>query len=55
MILNIIWLIVGGIPLAIEAAALGVLFCITIIGIPFGHQCFKIAKLSLMTFGATVV
>ena len=55
MILNIIWLIAGGIPLAIEAATLGVLFCITIIGIPFGHQCFKIAKLSLMPFGATVV
>ena len=55
MILNIIWLIAGGIPLAIEAATLGVLFCITIIGIPFGLQCFKIAKLSLMPFGATVV
>ena len=54
LILNILWLVLGGIPLAIEAALLGLIFCATIIGIPFGYQCFKIAKLSLMPFGATV-
>lgn len=55
MILNIIWLIIFGLPLAIEAAAIGCVFCITIIGIPFGTQCFKIAKLALMPFGSTIV
>lgn len=52
---NIFWLILSGIPLALGSALLGCLFCITIIGIPFGKQCFKIAKLSLMPFGAQVV
>ena len=54
MLCNILWLIFSGIFLALEAAMLGCLFCITIIGIQFGKQCFKIAKLSLMPFGATV-
>ena len=40
--------------MALESAVIGVLFCITIIGIPFGKQCFKLAKLALMPFGATV-
>ncbi len=55
LLLNIIWIIVGGIPLAVEAAIIGCIFCITIIGIPFGKQCFKLAKLALMPFGASVV
>ena len=54
MILNIIWLIVSGIPLALEHLALGALLCITIIGIPFGMQQFKLAKLALMPFGSEV-
>ena len=54
MLLNIVWLLISGLPLALEAALAGVLFCITIIGIPFGKQCFKIAKLALMPFGAEV-
>lgn len=53
-LLNLIWILVSGIPLAIEAAVLGVLFCVTIIGVPFGLQCFKIAKLALMPFGTSV-
>jgi uncharacterized membrane protein YccF (DUF307 family) len=53
-LLNIFWLIFGGFALAAEAAAIGLVFCVTIIGIPFGLQCFKIAKLALMPFGATV-
>lgn len=55
LLLNILWIIITGIPLAIEAALIGVVFCITIIGIPFGIQCFKIAKLALMPFGSSVV
>ncbi len=54
LLLNILWILITGIPLAIEAAIIGVFFCITIIGIPFGLQCFKIAKLALMPFGASV-
>lgn len=53
-LLNLIWLPVSGIPLAIVAAVNGLLFCATIIGIPFGLQCFKLAKLALMPFGAEV-
>lgn len=53
-VLNIIWMITTGFPLALEAFTIGLGFCITIIGIPFGLQCFKIAKLALMPFGSTV-
>lgn len=53
-IANVIWLIFGGLELAAGFAIVGVLFCITIIGIPFGKQCFKLAGLSLMPFGANV-
>lgn len=35
--------------------ALGLVFCATIVGIPFGLQCFKLAKLALMPFGASVL
>lgn len=55
LLLNILWLIFGGVPLAAGAALNGCLFCVTIIGIPFGKQCFKIAKLALMPFGSSVV
>lgn len=54
LLLNIVWIIFGGLALAVEAALIGVLFCITIVGIPFGKQCFKLAKLALMPFGAQV-
>lgn len=54
-IVNIIWVVLSGIWLAIEAVVIGLVLCITIIGIPFGKQCFKIAKLALMPFGAQVV
>lgn len=54
LILNIIWLIVSGVPLALEHAVFGCLLCVTIIGIPFGMQQFKLAKLALMPFGSEV-
>lgn len=53
-IANIIWIIFGGLELAIVYLCVGLLCCITIIGIPFGKQCFKLAKLALMPFGASV-
>lgn len=54
LILNIIWLIVSGVPLALEHALWGCLLSVTIIGIPFGMQQFKLAKLALMPFGSEV-
>jgi uncharacterized membrane protein YccF (DUF307 family) len=53
-ILNVIWIIFGGFFLMLSHLLCGALFCITIIGIPFGKQHFKLAKLSLMPFGASV-
>lgn len=55
LFLNIIWLLISGIPLALVSFLIGCLYCVTIIGIPFGLQCFKFAKLALMPFGAKVV
>jgi len=54
LIVNIIWIIVTGLPLALEHAVFGAIMCITIVGIPFGLQHFKLAKLALMPFGARV-
>ena len=53
-IANVIWLIFGGLGLGIGFFFAGILWCVTIIGIPFGKQCFKLAKLGLTPFGATV-
>ena len=54
LIANIFWLLLTGIPMAIANAVWGCVLCVTIIGIPFGKQFFKLAKLSLMPFGATI-
>lgn len=54
-LLNVLWIVVSGVPLAIEAALVGLVLCITIVGIPFGKQCFKLAQLALMPFGTQVV
>ena len=55
LLLNILWIIFGGLLMAAFHAAIGLVFCITIIGIPFGLQHFKFAKLALMPFGAEIV
>lgn len=51
---NIIWLIFGGLIVFIEYMVAGFVLCVTIIGIPFGVQCFKIGILSLAPFGREV-
>lgn len=51
---NIIWLVFGGIIAAIMWALAGLILCLTIIGIPFGAQCFKIAGFVLWPFGKEV-
>lgn len=53
-VMNVIWWIVGGIPIAITHLGWGLLFCITIVGIPFGMQHFKLMKLALLPFGKTI-
>ena len=55
VISNILWVIFGGLILMLLWAFIGVLFCVTIVGIPFGVQCFKAAKLSLAPYGKKVV
>ena len=55
LLANILWILVSGLPMAVVNAVFGCLWCVTIIGIPFGKQFFKIAKLALMPFGASVV
>lgn len=55
LILNIFWMILTGIPMALESLVMGVLLCITIIGILFGLQHFKMAKLALMPFGSQII
>ncbi len=54
LLLNIIWLIFLGWELAVTHLIIGIIFCITIIGIPFGLQHFKFAQLGLIPFGAKI-
>ena len=54
LLANLVWLLLSGAILALEAFALGCLWCLTIVGIPWGEQFFKYAKLALMPFGARV-
>ncbi|MBE6469072.1 MAG: YccF domain-containing protein [Coriobacteriaceae bacterium] len=51
---NIVWLVLCGLWMALAYLVLGCLYCITIIGIPIGLQLFKMARLSLMPFGAEI-
>ena len=52
---NILWILLGGLETAILWFLIGCILCITIIGIPFGTQCFKMAGLTLAPFGKTVI
>jgi len=52
---NLLWLVFAGFWQAIGYAIAGVLFCLTIIGIPFGIQAFKLAGFALWPFGRRVV
>lgn len=54
LICNIIWLLCGGLYTAIVHIVFGILLFLTIIGIPFARQHFKLVELSLMPFGKTI-
>ncbi len=55
LLANILWMVFGGFLSALGWFLAGILWCITVIGIPWGKQYFKIAKLALAPFGAVVV
>lgn len=52
---NIIWLLFGGFFVALEYFIAGFILCLTIIGIPFGFQTFKLGILALLPFGQTTI
>ncbi|MEG0741435.1 MAG: YccF domain-containing protein [Clostridia bacterium] len=54
-LMNLLWLVLSGFWLALGSAGIGLVLCLTIIGIPFGLQCFKLARLALTPFGAEIV
>ena len=54
LLVNIIWFFVAGVWLALGYVAAGLINCVTIIGVPFGIQSFKMAKLALWPFGAQI-
>lgn len=51
---NILWILTGGILIALVYALGGLVLCLTIVGIPFGVQLFKLAWLSLFPFGKEI-
>ena len=55
LLMNVIWFFIGGVWICLSHLLFGVLFCITVIGIPFGLQHFKLASLALTPFGHDVL
>ena len=51
---NVLWFIFFGSSMALAFAGLGLLYCITIIGIPLGKQAFKLTLLAAFPFGADI-
>lgn len=52
---NVIWFVVAGFWSFLSWSLVGLLLCLSIIGIPFGIQCFKIASFGLFPFGKEVI
>ncbi len=55
LILNILWIVLGGFLVFISYVSGGIALCLTIVGIPWGIQCFKLAILGLFPFGSNSV
>ncbi|MGK7391240.1 MAG: YccF domain-containing protein [Candidatus Cyclobacteriaceae bacterium M2_1C_046] len=51
VVMNIIWIILPGLELAVVHFVLGILCAVTIIGIPFAKQHFKLMKVAFIPFG----
>lgn len=52
---NLVWLVIGGFLVALVYYLVGLLMCITIVGIPFGVQLFKLGTYALWPFGRELV
>ena len=52
---NVLWLLLGGFLSGLGWLMAGILWCITIVGIPVGLQCFKLASISFCPFGKEIV
>ena len=55
ILMNILWLLTGGLCIAVTHAIFGLILCITIIGIPFGLQHFKLTAIALSPFGRDII
>ncbi|MBR5366144.1 MAG: YccF domain-containing protein [Clostridia bacterium] len=55
LIANVIWLLGSGFVMAFDHILTGLLLCLTVVGIPFGLQHFKLARLALFPFGARIL
>ena len=55
LLCNIIWLLCGGLYTAVVHICFGIILFITVIGIPFARQHFKLVEISLMPFGKTII
>jgi uncharacterized membrane protein YccF (DUF307 family) len=54
ILLNVIWVFIGGLPIALTHLLFALLFTITIIGIPFAGQHLKLAGFALLPFGKSI-
>ena len=52
---NLVWILCGGLYTAIVHIVMGAILCLTIIGIPWGRQHFKLVEISLMPFGKRII
>ena len=55
VLMNVLWILLGGIWICVSHLVFGAILCITIIGLPFGLQHFKLASVALMPFGKDIV
>ncbi|MCR5276949.1 MAG: YccF domain-containing protein [Bacteroidales bacterium] len=54
LVMNVLWILLGWWEIALIHAFFGLVLCVTIVGIPWGMQHFKMAKMSLFPFGKVV-
>ena len=54
IVMNVVWILIGGIEIAMLHLTFGVICCLTVIGIPFGLQHFKMTLLALVPFGKQI-
>ena len=55
VVMNLLWILLGWWEVAVVHLTFGLLFCITIVGIPWGLKHFKIALAAVFPFGKTIV